>query len=137
MSANGPRAAEQRHQLASQKVTDFPVLKRFEVTVEGYGAGVYVTTTRGKAMADAWRSNAFDGWTYMEFCKRARCRRTPEPKGFGELCTFEGKPARCFGYNNQYVSIQLPGNAFLSNAHPYDIMPMECRPRGYRDRVSA
>lgn len=119
------------------EVPEFPILKRFEVTVDRYGSAIYVTTTRGKALADAWRSSAFDGWTYIQFCKVARCRRTPEPPGFGDPCTFEGKPARFFGYNNQYVSIQLPGRDHLSNAHPYDIMPMECRPTGYRDRERA
>lgn len=54
----------------------FPRLKRFEVTVSGYGAGVYVTTTRGKAMADAWRCDAFGHLTFGEFLKRARCVRT-------------------------------------------------------------
>jgi hypothetical protein len=116
---------------------DFPKLKRFEVTVQGYGAGIYVTTTRGKAMADAWRCDAFGHLTFGEFLKRARCVRTPEPPGFGEPCTFVGKPALCFGHNQQYVSIQLPGRDHLSSAHPYDILPMEHRPRAYRDRDAA
>lgn len=116
---------------------EFPKLKRWEVTVNGYGAGVFVTTTRGKAMADAWRCDAFGTWTFGEFLRRARCVRTPEPSGFGEPCTFEGKPALCFGHNGQYVSIQLPGRDHLSSAHPYDILPVEFRPHAYRDRIAA
>lgn len=116
---------------------DFPRLKRWEVTVGSYGAGIHIATSRGKALADAWRSDAFTGWTFGEFLKRARCVRTPEPDRFGEPCTFEGRPALYFDHNSQYVIIQLPGNDFLSSAHPYDVLPMECRPVGYRDRISA
>lgn len=50
------------------------VLKRYEITVGHWGKNIYLAKTRGKALADAWRSDAFNGYTFGEFLKMARCR---------------------------------------------------------------
>ena len=96
-----------------------------------------VAVSRGKALADAWRSDAFNGSTFGEFLKFARCRRAPDPSWWGKPITVEGKPAFYLGHNRQYVSIAYPGGTFALNAHPYDVLPLECRPEGYRDRLDA
>ncbi len=49
------------------------IVRPWTVTVSGYGHGDYIAASRGKALADAWRSSAFEGWTFGEFLKRARC----------------------------------------------------------------
>lgn len=116
---------------------DFPKLKRWSVSVEGYGTGSYIATTRGKALADAWRNDVFSQWTFGAFLKRARCLRADEPVWWGAPCLFEGEPARYYGHNRQYVTVQLRGNEFTGSAHPYDILPLEYRPEGYRDRGAA
>lgn len=106
-------------------------LRRYEVTVGHWGAGIFLTTTRGKALADAWRSDAFEGYTFGEFLKMARCRLTdfqikPVP------ITVSGKPAFKVDHNQQYVQFVYPDGEFVLNAHPLDVLP-ECeRPRSYR-----
>lgn len=100
-------------------------------------SGDIVDASRGKALAAAWRSDAFNGSTFGEFLKFARCRRAADPAWWGKPITVEGKPAFYLGHNRQYVQIGYPGDAFALNAHPYDVLPLECRPEGYRDRLNA
>lgn len=111
---------------------DFPRLRRFIVSVEGYGEGSHLTTTRGKALADAWRSDVFGHLSFKDFLRVARCRLDtyqPEPVA----CTVGGKPALYFGGNRQYLSVQLEGRDFLVRAHPLDVQPEALRPDCYRE----
>ena len=62
-------------------------MKMFDVTVEGYGTAVMVAQSRGKALADAWRSPAFD-CTFGDFLKIAKARvttETPYPDGYDSV----------------------------------------------------
>ena len=106
-------------------------LRRFEVAVAGYGAGIYLAKTRGKALADAWRSDAFDGYSFGEFLKVARCRLT-EYQPPATPITVLGKPAFYLDHNQQYVQFVYPDGEFVLNAHPYDVLPEQYRPRAYR-----
>ncbi len=106
-------------------------LRRYEVTVGHWGAGIFLAVTRGKALADAWRSDAFNGYTFGEFLKMARCRLTdfqikPEP------ITVLGKPAFKVDHNSQYVQFAYPDGEFVLNAHPLDVLPESARPSTYR-----
>lgn len=115
------------------------LLKRWSVTVT-WSSGVetighVVATTRGRALADAWRSDAFNGSTFAEFMKFARCRRDrTTPPRWGDPITISGKPAFFLGNNRQYVEFAYPNATFLLSAHPYDVLPVEYRPDTYRDR---
>lgn len=108
-------------------------LRRWEVTVNGYDSSVSLATTRGKALADAWRCDAFNGVTFGEFLKFARCHLSKyKPERFGDPITVCGKPAFFVGNNRQYVQIAYPGGEFPLSAHPYDVEPEEYRPDTYR-----
>lgn len=112
------------------------LLKRWTVTV-WWASGAttsdeVVAPSRGKALADAWRSDAFNGCTFGEFLKFSRCRRAPEPAWWGAPITVLGKPAFFLDYNKQYVRFAYPGAEFAMNAHPYDVLPIERRPEAYR-----
>lgn len=117
------------------------LLKRWEVSVEwasgAITSNVVVATTRGRAMADTWRSDAFSGSTYAEFLKFARCRRDHgRPHRWGDRITACGRPAFFLGMNSQYVQIAFADadEQYVGNAHPYDVFPVEYRPDTYRDR---
>lgn len=116
-------------------------LKRWEVSVEwasgAVSRNVVVATTRGKAMVETWRSDAFSGSTYAEFLKFARCRRDHhKPHRWGDHITACGRPAFFLGNNSQYVQIAFADTEeqCVGNAHPYDVFPVEYRPDTYRER---
>lgn len=107
-------------------------LRRYEVSVGRWGTGIYLATTRGRALADAWRSDAFNGYTFGEFLKIARCRLTDhqiEPKPI----TVSGKPAFYVDHNDQYVQFAYPDGEFVLNAHPLDVLPESFRPKAYQE----
>jgi hypothetical protein len=113
------------------------VVKRWLVDVRGYGFGgtPYLAKTRGRALADAWRCGAFDGLTFGEFLRIARCRRDPiTPPRFGDPITVSGKPAFFLDSNPQYVQFAWADSDVVLNSHPYDVLPVEYRPWTYRDR---
>jgi hypothetical protein len=116
-------------------------LKNWTVTVRWASGATasanVVATTRGKALADTWRSDVFSSTTFGEFLRFASCHRARDPEWWGAPITVEGKPAGYLGHNSQYVSVWIPGRDFALNAHPYDVLPLERRPIGYRDRVAA
>jgi hypothetical protein len=106
-------------------------LRRFVVSVRGMGEGVYQATSRGKAMADAWRCDAFGHLTYGQFLKIARCR----------LDTYQPKPRQievsgeqCWGLGNdgQYVQFVQANGDHVLHSHPLDVLPEDIRPRAYR-----
>lgn len=117
------------------------LLKRWEVSVEWSSGTItretVVATTRGKALVDTWRSDAFSGSTFGEFLKFARCRRDQyTPHRWGDRITACGRPAFFLGNNRQYVQIAFADTEeqYVGNAHPYDVFPVEYRPDTYRDR---
>lgn len=113
------------------------VLKPWDVTVDGYGTGRYYAATRGKALADAWRSDAFSGSTFGEFLKFARCRRgTAWGEDYGALITVSGKPAYFVERNAAYVQFVWPDSDVILSSHPYDVLPERFRPAAYRARAS-
>jgi hypothetical protein len=115
------------------------LLKRWRVTVDWGSAttteATVVAVTRGAAIYDAWRSDAFSGTTFRQFLGFASCRRDPwTPSRWGDRIMVLGKPAFFLGNNRQYVRFAFPGSDFAQNAHPYDVLPVEYRPDTYRDR---
>src|ERR1700749_1405511 len=109
------------------------VLKRWDVEVSGYGSAVQCAKTRGRALADAWRCDAFSNWTFGQFLKRARCTRSRYvPDRWGDPITIEGRPAFFVDSNQQYVQFAYPGKDVVLNAHPYDVEPEHYRPSSYR-----
>lgn len=114
----------------AQRGPDF-ILRRFIVTVGRWGEGAYLASTRGKALADAWRSDAFEGYTFGEFLKMARCRLDRWQPTPVEI-TVEGKRALGLGHNGQYVQFVYPGKEVVLNAHPLDVLPESVRPKVYR-----
>lgn len=117
------------------------LLKRWEVSVKWASGTIsretIVATSRGKAMADTWRSDAFSGSTYAEFLKFSRCRRGHyKPHRWGDRITACGRPAFFLGNNRQNVQVAFAGTneQYVGNAHPYDVLPVEYRPDTYRDR---
>jgi hypothetical protein len=116
------------------------LLKRWTVSVT-WSSGTITSAdieapTRGKAMADAWRSDVFNGSTFGEFLRFARARRAPEPRRFGDEIMVLGKPAFFIENNRQYVRFAWPGNGCVFNAHPYDVEPEEYRPSTYRSAAA-
>ena len=136
-----PPAIQRLRRLARGGVKETPpepegfIAKRWMVTVPGYGSAPYTAMTRGRAFANAWRSDVFEGVSFAEFLKVARCRRDPiTPPRWGDQITVNGKPAFFLGNNCQYVQLVYPGRDVVLNAHPYDVLPVEYRPDNYRDR---
>lgn len=115
-------------------MADF-VLRRYEVTVGDWGAGIFLAKTRGKAIADAWRSDAFNVYTFGEFLKMARCRLTEFQPTPSEI-TVSGKRALGLGHNGQYVQFVWPGGEVVLNSHPLDVLPESARPKAYRSTLS-
>lgn len=107
-------------------------LKQWTVHVAGYGYGTYTAKSRGAALADAWRSDAFCDYTFGRFLKIARAYRESEPKWWGAEITVEGKPAFYLGHNRAYVNFVYPDGKFQLCAHPYDVLPEIYRPECYR-----
>lgn len=115
------------------------ILRRYEVTVGGFSEPMRSTilaASRGKALADAWRNDIFEGYTFGEFLKIARCRLDsyqPQPVEITVL----GKRALGLGYNSQYVQFVYPGKDVVLNAHPFDVLPVSYRPRAYQGSAAA
>jgi hypothetical protein len=109
------------------------IIKPFIVSVDGYGQSGYHARSRGKALADAWRCDAFDHLTFKGFLKIARCRLVDhnDPR-FGDPITVNGRPAFFVENDRQYVRMAWPGSDHVSNAHPLEVKPIEYRPDTYR-----
>lgn len=117
------------------------LMKRWEVTVRwahgGCTVGPVVAPTRGKALANTWRSDAFNAVSFGQFLRFTSCRRDPyRPARWGDPITIEGKPAFFLDNNRQYVQFVYPGGDHVLNAHPYDVLPEEYRPDTYRAHLS-
>jgi hypothetical protein len=110
-------------------------IKAWDVTVQGYGVGRYYAASRGKALAAAWRCDAFGRLKFGDFLKIASCWRAMlVPEGFGSAITVDGKPAFYVERNRAYVFIAYPDADHTLSAHPYDVLPIEFRPEPYRGR---
>jgi hypothetical protein len=103
------------------------IVKPWRVSVSGYGEHTYFAASRGKALAQAWRSGAFMNWSFKDFLQRARAVRE-EPMGrFGEYIEVGGKPAYLVSYDRQYIQFVRPDSDVILNSHPYDVEPPEAR----------
>lgn len=80
-------------------MSDF-ILRRYIVSVGRWGEGPYLATSRGKALADAWRSDVFEGYTFGEFLKMAKCRLDDSQPVPTEI-TVSGERALGLGHNGQ------------------------------------
>ncbi|MET0439155.1 MAG: hypothetical protein ABW043_16850 [Devosia sp.] len=114
------------------------MLKRWRVLVSDWANEVMVAPSRGRALADTWRCDVFNGYTFGQFLKMASCRREPDdPPRFGDPITVCGKPAFFVENNRAYVIFAYPGGDHTMSAHPYDVEPESYRPDTYRDRNPA
>lgn len=113
-------------------MSDSFILRRWTVTVTGWGESVEVAPTCGKALSRAWSCDAFSNLTFGQFLKIARCRLSPVvPPDFGAPITVLGKPAFYLGCTH-HVQFAWPGGEFVLHAHPYDVEPESYRPLQYR-----
>lgn len=111
------------------------VMRRYVVSVRGYGETVVLAASRGKALADCWRSDAFERYSFGDFLKLARVRLhrvQPQPLEI----TVEGRAAFGLGHDGQYVQFVYPGGHVVLNAHPLDVLPKTMRPLAYRGRAA-
>lgn len=111
------------------------ILRRYLVEVGRWGSAPILAASRGKALADAWRSDAFEGYTFGEFLKMARCRLDPHQPVPTEI-TVSGERALGLGHNGQYVRFVYPGKEVVLNSHPLDVLPESYRPAAYRSAAS-
>jgi len=104
-------------------------VKPWEVQVAGYGYShtLYFEVSRGAAIANAWRSPAFDGMSFKDFLKIVRCRRAEPSERYGERFTISGRAARYISHNRQYVQFVWDGEETVLNTHPLDIDQTEAR----------
>lgn len=102
--------------------------------VTGYRA-VHVVLFGGldtrKALAAAWRCDAFSDTTFGEFLKFTRVRLDRIQPRATEI-SVSGKRALGLGHNGQYVQFVWPGKDVVLNAHPLDVLPERARPLSYR-----
>lgn len=106
------------------------LLRRYEVTVGGT-SGIYLAKTRGKAMADAWRCDAFGHLSFGQFLKIARCRMSShQPKP--DRILVSGEPCWGLGHNGQYVQLVRPNGGHVLHSHPLDVLPVSYRPKAYQ-----
>jgi hypothetical protein len=118
------------------------LLKRWDVHVR-WASGARTTSTvmaptRGAALADAWRSDAFEGATFGEFLRFANATRAHDFPNWGAQITVNGHPAFYCGCNGQYVQFVNPGETTVLYTHPSEVLPQQFRPMRYRtDTVNA
>lgn len=123
-------------------MSDGFIVKRWKVAVRwargGSTTGLYIAATRGKALADAWRSDVFNGVSFGEFLKFSSCWRdhSADPL-YGQEIVVGGKPAFFISRDPQYVQFVRPGSDVVMNSHPYDVEPEHMRPSTYRARDAA
>lgn len=121
------------HQANREKDMSEMPIKAWDVTVEGYGVGRYYATSRGKALAEAWRCDAFGNISFGDFLKIASCWKAMfVPEGFGEPVTVNGKQAFFVERNRAYVRAVEAGTSLIGNYHPSEVLPESCRPEQYR-----
>ena len=99
-------------------------IRRWTVTVSGWGDGDYLASSRGKAMSAAWSCDAFGNMSFKDFLKIARCRLSlhqvkPKPV----LCS--GEPAWEIERNSNRVTIALPNVDCVYFSHPLDIREVQ------------
>jgi len=119
--------------------------KLYDVSVSGYGSEVITAPSRGKALSAAFRSDAFNAWTFKEFLKEAtaylrvnappddgygyvRQRYDVDPK-IGQRVTCAGCGASAGlsgtvlypGRSTASVLVLFDGREDPSNVHPTDL----------------
>lgn len=105
------------------------IVKPWIVAVPSFSGGqhTYYARSRGKALADAWRCDAFSHLSFGGFLKIARCYGGIGSERFGEQMTVCGKPAFYVSHNSQYIQFVRPDSDIILNSHPYDVEPPEAR----------
>ena len=107
---------------------EMPV-KAFKISVAGWGESdepIYARS-RGVALADTWRCDAFGHMTFKEFLKFARARVCKPGPRFGEPITVSDKPGNIVSVNRQYIRFVYSGSDTIYNTHPLDVLPVEAR----------
>lgn len=102
-------------------------IKPWRVEVHGYGEHTYYARSRGKALAEAWRCDAFSHLPFGEFLKRSRAYGAVGNDRFGEPITVAGLPAYLVSWDRQYIQFVRPGSDVVLNSHPLDVEPPEAR----------
>lgn len=112
------------------------LMKRWTVTVRWSSGALtsndVIAPTRGKALADTWRSDVFNGCTFGEFLRFTTCRRAPDPEWWGAEIEVLDERAFFLGEDGQYVRFCRPGSDVAMISHPYDVQPHKWRPKAYQ-----
>ena len=103
------------------------IIKPWNVSVHGYGSGTYYAKSRGRALADAWRCDAFNAISFRQFLQIANARQIDDTDRFGEPITVGGRPAYLVSWNSQYIQFVRPGSDVILHTHPLDVEPPEAR----------
>lgn len=119
--------------MESKGAPDF-FLRRYVVSVDGFGCHVYDAATPGKARSQAYFSAAFNGWTFKDFLRRCRVWRSPDVANpnHGREITVSGQRAFYVSGDSQYIRFVRPGSDVVLCSHPLDVEPEELRPFHYR-----
>jgi hypothetical protein len=98
------------------------MLKSWDVTVHGYGTERIVAASRGKALASAWRCDAFNRLTFGDFLKIAEAwKALLVPADFGEPIMVQARPAFRVGKHGSYVRFVWPFTETVLVSHPSDV----------------
>jgi hypothetical protein len=106
------------------------IIRPYIVSVSGFGELTWFARSRGKALAEAWRSfcSYRDDVGFGDFLKMARCIGVgPKAERFGEEITVGGKSAYWVSCDRQYIQFVRPGSDQILNSHPLDVLPVEAR----------
>lgn len=99
------------------------LLKRYEVSVKGFGPAYYDAASPGKARAQAWGAYcSYQAIPFKEFLRISSVRRSSIiPEGYGRPILVGGKPAYFVSDTGHYIRFARDDelHAFLS--HPLDV----------------
>lgn len=101
------------------------LIKRWDVSVVGHPVVEILAASRGKAMAEGWRSysSAYD-CTFKRFLKIAAVARSlaPEPDHFGARIWVSHKRAFYCGMSGPDFLFARPNDDKVMRSHAHDVM---------------
>lgn len=98
-------------------------IRTYEVRVLGFPPGNYSARSRGKALAQAWRSycSTFDDTGFAAFLRIASARQIPDPPRIGDRIMVGGLLATRVIGHSQYVHFMRDDSDEILCSHPLDV----------------